>query len=338
MAMTVRPTPSSNGGDDAALAGSLRQSHHRDHANRCVCRAKMLARPHGEPPRADAARRRSRSLLVESDLVRAYDVCCLEPRSRSAADDWTGVAEVIVVRRGVFVVRQRSGEVVAEPVAPVVLGVGEYQVSHPGSGGDDCTVLIAQPSLLLDAMGSAEGRAGTLRRNDLLAIALARRSLSDSEDALEQQELSLQLLAAMGRAFMPVSRPRLGRLQLARVEQVRALLASDPASRWDLSRVARAVQCSPFHLARQFRTATGGTISDYLLQLRVGLALNRLAEGEHDLSALALDLGFAHHSHFGACFKRTLGLTPSAARQMLSHGSVEQLRGLLASPGETARS
>ncbi|MGH3302005.1 MAG: helix-turn-helix transcriptional regulator [Streptosporangiaceae bacterium] len=223
------------------------------------------------------------------------------------------------------------------PVAPLVLGEGEYRVSHPGVGGDDCTALIVQPSLLLDATGSAEGRAGTARQDDLLAIALARRTLSHGTDALEQQELGLQLLAAVARAFTLVIRPQLGRPQLARVDQVRALLGSDPAKRWDLAGVARAVHCSPFHLARQFRAVSGETVSDYLRRLRLGLALNRLAEGEQDLSALALDLGFAHHSHFGSCFKRALGLTPSAARQMLSHGSIDQLRALLADPGGTAR-
>lgn len=324
----MKPTPSSNG--QGAPEGSPRGLPNCGHDNwRRVRSGTTLPGSGGEPPGADAVSRRERSILAESGVVRVYDVRCQTPRSQFTADEWVNTPEIIVVHRGIFVARQRSGETVAEPVTPLVLGVGEYQVCHPAAGGDRCTVLIVEPSLLLDAMGCAEGRAGMARRDDLLAIALARRALSLNGDALEQEELGLQLLAAVARAFSPGDRPQLGPPQLARVEQVRALLGSEPAKRWDLSGVARAVHCSPFHLARQFRAVSGETISDYLLRLRLGLALNRLADGEQDLSALALDLGFAHHSHFGACFKRGLGLTPSAARQVLSHGRLDQLRVLL---------
>jgi hypothetical protein len=44
--------------------------------------------------------------------------------------------------------------------------------------------------------------------------------------------------------------------------------------------------------------------------MRLALALNLLADC-NDLTTLAIDLGFASHSHFSASFKRTYGLTPS---------------------------
>ena len=71
---------------------------------------------------------------------------------------------------------------------------------------------------------------------------------------------------------------------------------------------------------------TGETISRYVLHLRLGLALERLADGERDITALALDLGFAHHSHFSARFHRTFGLTPREARRMLRTGKLDDLR------------
>jgi AraC family transcriptional regulator len=287
----------------------------------------------GEPSAVtNPAGQLERSVLVESDFIRIYDVCCRATRSSFAADELADIAQVVVVRRGVFVVRQRCGETVAGPLTPVVLGQGEYQVSHPGAGGDECTMLTGHPSLLLDAMGGAEGCAGTARQDDLRAITLARRALRDCGDEFERQELGLLLLAAVARAFTQASRPQFRQPQLSRVEQVRSLIGSEPARRWDLIGLGRAVQCSPFHLARQFRAVTGETISDYLLRLRLGLALNRLADGEQDLSALALDLGFAHHSHFGSRFKRVYGQTPSGARQMLDSARIDQVRALLAGP------
>ena len=126
---------------------------------------------------------------------------------------------------------------------------------------------------------------------------------------------------------------RTGSTQRLRVERARALLASSPATRWDLDTLGRVLYCSPFHLARQFRALTGETISRYLLRLRLGLAIERLAEGERDIAALASDIGFAHHSHFSARFRTIFGITPTQAREMLTKRKLDELRALVADPG-----
>ena len=122
---------------------------------------------------------------------------------------------------------------------------------------------------------------------------------------------------------------RLGPGQRLRIERAQALLASAPTVRWDLAALGRALRCSPFHLARQFRTATGETISRYALRLRLGVALERLANGERDIAALAVETGFSHHSHFSARFRRVFGMTPSEAREILTRRRFEELRAVL---------
>jgi AraC family transcriptional regulator len=47
------------------------------------------------------------------------------------------------------------------------------------------------------------------------------------------------------------------------------------------------------------------------------MALDRLREGERDLSALALDLGYANHSHFSDVFRRSFGAAPTQVRTNL---------------------
>lgn len=84
-----------------------------------------------------------------------------------------------------------------------------------------------------------------------------------------------------------------------------------------LQELAREVGSSPFHLSRVFRAMTGRTISQYRLRLRVHRVLDRLAEGESDLAALASAVGFSDHSHMTRTVVAQLGEAPSALRQRL---------------------
>jgi AraC family transcriptional regulator len=53
----------------------------------------------------------------------------------------------------------------------------------------------------------------------------------------------------------------------------------------------------------------------YLNRLRLLEALEPLAQGEADLSTLALDLGFSSHSHFTAAFRKEFAMSPREVRQ-----------------------
>lgn len=97
-----------------------------------------------------------------------------------------------------------------------------------------------------------------------------------------------------------------------------ALLAADPAASHRLHDIARALGVSPFYLARIFHAQIGVSLHRYLLQIRLGLALEQIAAGERNLSTLALSLGFATHSHFSATFRRTIGSSPRAMREALA--------------------
>ena len=107
--------------------------------------------------------------------------------------------------------------------------------------------------------------------------------------------------------------PRTGRWG----EQVKELLAARLGERLTLAELARELGTSPYHLARSFRTATGLSIHQYRIQLRVRTALLRLRE-DIDLCSLGLDLGFATHSHFTESFRRVFGRPPRAVRELLS--------------------
>jgi AraC family transcriptional regulator len=268
-------------------------------------------------------------LLVESPLVRVYDVVCRTPRSGYGPLMFNSVTQIGLPRRGVFVMERRGEPVVIDTNTALVLGPDdEYRVRHPSGGGDEGTVVVLPPHLVEQAIGGTGGRLGSLRPRDHLAICLVTRALRDRDpDQLEAEDATLLLVASLSRAFAgPTVKNRLGLAQRLRVERARALLASSPTTRWALGSLGRVLRCSPFHLARQFRTATGETISRYVLRLRLGIAVERLADGERDIASLAVDIGFTHHSHFSARFRSVFGITPTQARDMLATRNLEELR------------
>jgi transcriptional regulator GlxA family with amidase domain len=70
-------------------------------------------------------------------------------------------------------------------------------------------------------------------------------------------------------------------------------------------------------LQRTFRRHTRLSIHDYVVRLRVLAALDRLVEGDGDLSTIACELGFSSHSHLSAAFRRILGQPPTVLRASL---------------------
>ncbi len=115
------------------------------------------------------------------------------------------------------------------------------------------------------------------------------------------------------------SRARLPRLPAATelANAAKAWIAPRVAQRLTLASIARAIDCSVFHLCRSFQRATGLTLHAYRDDVRLRLGLERLEHGERDLSRLALDLGYSSHSHLTAAFHRSFGMPPSTARKLL---------------------
>ena len=237
-------------------------------------------------------------LVLASPLVRVADVTCCAPRGGCGPAEHTDARQIVIPRRGVFTVHRGRKTVTADPMTAIVLH-GECRISHPADGGDRCTVLVLAPELHEEALRGAR----VLRSGQRLAV-------TRISEGLEAEEQALHLLAELAAA------PRLR--AAPRVRDVRELLAERPTERWTLTEIGRAVHTSPYHLARQFRAATGHTIARYLLGLRLALALDRLQEGEDDLARLAAELGFTGHSHFTERFRRTYGTTPSHMRTILT--------------------
>jgi AraC-like DNA-binding protein len=80
-----------------------------------------------------------------------------------------------------------------------------------------------------------------------------------------------------------------------------------------LQQMAEQVRISPFYLIRLFRTATGLSPYEYLLNLRIEHAKQLLQKG-HGVQDAALEAGFYDASHFNRLFRKISGTTPKIFR------------------------
>jgi len=282
--------------------------------------------------------------LHHSASVSVYDVCCRPRDLQRGAEEWSLAHQVVFPRRGIFE-RETGGRRLLADVNQVLFFNREesYRVAHPGGCGDDCTVFVFDDRLSREAVQEwdpawAESSERLFRFPQIASDArafwwqdlLRRAALAGVGQQLQLEEEALGLLRSVlrsgyrqqgaqpRRAQPELPRSPTSRLHAEQVQRTRLLLARRFAEDLSLEALAQAAHCSSFHLARLFRAQCGLSLHQYRHRLRLREALRRLAEGESDLSALALSLGFSSHSHFSDAFRQAFGLSPSRSRAWLS--------------------
>jgi AraC-like DNA-binding protein/quercetin dioxygenase-like cupin family protein len=85
-----------------------------------------------------------------------------------------------------------------------------------------------------------------------------------------------------------------------------------------IDQVARAVGASARTVRRRFETHADLSWRSYLVQARILKAMALLAQPEHSVLDIALDVGFNSLTAFGRAFSTRLGETPSAYRRRLT--------------------
>jgi AraC-like DNA-binding protein len=73
----------------------------------------------------------------------------------------------------------------------------------------------------------------------------------------------------------------------------------------------------------------GISIYNYVLRERLAQSLDAVLDCDDDLTAIALDGGFASHSHFTARFRSFFGCTPVALRRIATAGHLAELRKIM---------
>jgi AraC-like DNA-binding protein len=99
------------------------------------------------------------------------------------------------------------------------------------------------------------------------------------------------------------------------VANAKRYISNHETKRIRLADVGQALGVSPVYVTDVFRQVEGVPFYQYALRKRLERAVRLLPGLQSDLSALALDLDFASHSHFTTAFRRAFGCTPAVFRE-----------------------
>lgn len=194
-----------------------------------------------------------------------------------------------------------------------------YRMSFPGAVGDEVITLQWSDAALAATLPGAAIRETQVLLDpaQLMRRGLLWRHFTRGEaDPVEVEELCVDLLAsahdrARGRGRKRSERPG-GR---DRIDRVREAVAVAPEHKWSLAELADIARLSPYHLAHLFRDEIGIPVHAYVVRARLSKALSAVLDSDAGITDIALEAGFASHSHFTARFRALFGVTPGQLRR-----------------------
>jgi AraC family transcriptional regulator len=248
---------------------------------------------------------------------------------------------------------------IATPSHALLISAGKpYRLSFPGCIGDRCLALRLTSDALAHVMPDAMAGGGfdearfasqaLLPPELMLARSQLWRDLASGEvDALEAEERGISLLeAALGAARGQLGSPRRSRAsrlrgRARRVARTVEAVCAQPHHKWTLGELARLASLSPGHLAHVFRAEMGISAYSFVVRSRLAGALDAVLETDVGLTEVAMDAGFASHSHFTAKFRQFFGRTPQELRRGVRSAGVRsagvrELRRIVAAPEPVA--
>jgi AraC-like DNA-binding protein len=266
----------------------------------------------------------TKTVLTTTSEVELRDVRCRSQPSAWSQPEQATAHTVVFARHGWFRRRVRGIESVVDPALAYFTRPGdEQEFAHSGEAGDSCTAIELDEGLLASMWGGEPGlpdqNAFTTPQLDLeqrFLLAAASRGADEAEVAERVVSLVSALLEQVRPERVASGRPATMAERIRVVAAAREALAVDPSI--GLVELAGRVAVSPHHLSRVFRAHTGETVTRYRNRLRVRLALERLAEGDHDLARLAAELAFSDHAHLTRAIRAEVGSPPSHFRSTLA--------------------
>lgn len=285
--------------------------------------------------------------LYSSLLLAVSDYRCSLGLGGPAGEEESSSDGIVLMRHGAFCKHFGRRAVTANVNQAAFFAKGStYRVSHPTDCGDRGTVFEVAPRILRDIVRELDPAVDE-RADSVLPFFTGpcasdvfwrhRELVQRLESGAPLEHLwadvtALQIVAdVLEAAFIQHGSPGKRRRRETnadhrnRTEAAKTYLAAHLGDPITLEDVAGAVYASPFNFARIFQQQAGVPVHRYLTMLRLRASLERLAEGEQDITGLALDLGFSSHSHFTDVFRREFGSTPSEIRRNARRGALRKM-------------
>jgi len=171
-------------------------------------------------------------------------------------------------------------------------------------GRNLCLQLVLAVGQHVMELGAADPELEAME-TELTEALYAKETLGDMHQLIEEY-----LFAALGR----IREKRLGKTANV-VERVRAYIDQHYAEvGLTVADIGKAVYLSSTYVSLLFKQETGGTIGEYLTQVRVDKAKELLRDPQYKFYDICHAIGYTDPSYFTKLFKKVTGVTPSAYR------------------------
>lgn len=100
-----------------------------------------------------------------------------------------------------------------------------------------------------------------------------------------------------------------------RVQKVQRYINEHYREEIRLNTLADMVGMTPVSFSRFFRLRTGKTLSDYIVEIRLGYAIRLLIDSSRTIAEICYDCGFNNLSNFNRMFKRKKSCSPKEFRE-----------------------
>jgi len=146
-------------------------------------------------------------------------------------------------------------------------------------------------------------------------------TVSSETDSFEQMLDCLKILHELSRfegrvlatsTFSKVPRHH----EYDRIERIQHYVHDHYSEPVTLQQIADMISMSPSACSRYFRTHTGRTLSEYVVDVRLGTAARALVDTNETISSICYKCGFNNLSNFNRVFKARRGMTPGDFRRL----------------------
>lgn len=151
--------------------------------------------------------------------------------------------------------------------------------------------------------------------------------LAGTKDNFEQFIMMLELLYTLSQSEYKVLASNTfahieERGESRRIQKVKEYVTGNCDRDLTLTEIAGVAGMSPSSFSRFFKTATGKTLTSYILEIRLGVAARDLINTTNTVAEICYSSGFNNVSNFNRLFKRSKGITPKEFRQLYKKHSV----------------